>query len=115
MITGWIESPIVRLQSWTPDLASVVVEHRLEDFEPGQFVNLGIDSGGRRVKRAYSLASAPGEQAEDFVVLVDDGLLTRPLFDKQVGDRVLLLPRAAGYFTLRWVPDAEVLWMVRYW
>lgn len=112
MSVGWIEAPIARVHPWADGLISVVFDYRLDDFEAGQFVNLGVDVEGRRTKRAYSLASAPGEDAEFFVVRVDDGVLTSRLFERTVGDTMLLLPKAAGFFTLRWVPDAEVLWMV---
>lgn len=87
----------------------------LPDFEPGQFCQLGIpgvlDDKGRPVKRAYSLASAPGlDHVELYVKLVDDGTFTRRLWEVSVGDELWLDEAIRGHFTLEPVPaDKDVV------
>lgn len=97
---------------------------RVPEFEPGQFAVLalppppearqGPDKRRRLIRRAYSIASAPGvsDYLEFYIVLVDDGTLTPMLWTAGPGDRLWLDPRIAGKFTLRDVPADRDLVMV---
>ena len=76
-------------------------------FLPGQYATLGIQNAeGKLVRRAYSVASAPGDAyAADgvlrfYVVRVDEGALTPSLFGLSVGDELFLSPRLGGHFVL---------------
>lgn len=81
-------------------------------FKPGQFANLGLDVNGERVRRSYSIASASGAPLEFFVTVVEEGLLTPPMFQLNVGDSIFMEDRAVGLLTLDWLPDfAKDLWM----
>jgi ferredoxin--NADP+ reductase len=91
---------------------SLELEARAEPFVPGQFINLGLDIGGSRVKRSYSLASAPGESCEVYLSLVPEGGLTPTLFERGQGEKVWLDDRALGFFTLDHIPAAERAWLV---
>jgi ferredoxin--NADP+ reductase len=91
---------------------SLELEARAEPFVPGQFINLGLDIGGSRVKRSYSLASAPGEPCEVYLSLVPEGGLTPTLFERGQGEKVWLDDRALGFFTLDHIPAAERAWLV---
>ena len=110
-------------REWTDGLATFSVkpdDWALPDFRPGQFANLSLPLGddwdtesGKAVRRAYSIASSPGEEQLDFFIRrVDDGELTPKLFNKKVGDRVFLDERIAGHFTLEGAQDAEDLVLV---
>jgi ferredoxin-NADP reductase len=69
-------------KDYTEDLWSIRIqpEQRLE-FKAGQYATLGIEEGGRRVERAYSICSSPLEdQIEFFFELVREGQLTPPLY-----------------------------------
>lgn len=102
---------------------------RVADFTPGQFVTVGLPRGapgqlaavrpvraGRvpLVKRAYSIASSPGEadSYELLVVLVAGGKLTPKLWTLNVGDRLWVDEEAKGEFTLDGVPEGRDLVMV---
>lgn len=111
-MTGLIEAKISSRRDWAPGLATIGVDAHIEDFRPGQFLNLGLELGGELVRRAYSLASAPGSPPEFFLNEVQEGRLTPALFRLQIGDRVLLESKPQGFFSLDWVPAAEELWMV---
>jgi ferredoxin--NADP+ reductase len=91
---------------------SLELEARAEPFVPGQFINLGLDIGGSRLKRSYSLASAPGSACELYLSLVPGGGLTPALFERAPGDAVWLDDRALGFFTLQHIPAAERAWLV---
>ncbi|QDU68265.1 ferredoxin--NADP reductase [Engelhardtia mirabilis] len=87
------------------------------EFEPGQFVNLGLpprraeDESGQTglVKRPYSIASAPKDAEIEFIIrVVDGGALTPLLMELQVDDRVWMEERAIGKFTLAMLPDEPV-------
>ncbi|BAM03872.1 ferredoxin--NADP reductase [Phycisphaera mikurensis] len=76
-------------------------------FLPGQYATLGIENAaGKLVRRAYSVASAPGAAYDAdgvlhfYVVKVDGGALTPSLFDLRVGDELFLSPRLGGHFVL---------------
>ena len=108
---------------WTEGLATFSVRPdgwTLPDFRPGQFANLSLPLGddwdsesGKVVRRAYSIASCPGDDHLDFFIRrVDDGELTPKLFNAQVGDGVYLDERIAGHFTLDGAQDAEDLILV---
>jgi ferredoxin--NADP+ reductase len=112
MTSGWIEAPIVHRHEWCPGLMTIRLSARLDDFEPGQFVNLTTDVADDSLRRPYSLASAPGAEPEFYVTRVEDGTLTPKLFDLPLGKTVLIERKAQGFFTLEYVPDAAELWLV---
>jgi len=61
------------------------------DFEPGQYLTIGLESDGKLVQRPYSTASSPLDAADgyDFYVrLVEGGLFTPLLWRLQPGDRM---------------------------
>jgi ferredoxin-NADP reductase len=70
------------------------------DFEPGQYLALGLELDGRPLQRPYSTASARGEtDALEFLIrLVPDGALTPRLWPLRAGSRVRL-GRPRGIFT----------------
>jgi ferredoxin/flavodoxin---NADP+ reductase len=108
----WIETKITRRTDWADGLISLELEAAASPFIPGQFINLGLDLDGNRVKRSYSLASVPGEPCEVYLALVSGGALTPPLFERGAGDAVWLDDRALGFFTLEHVPAAERVWLL---
>lgn len=70
-------------------------------FTPGQWVSLFADIAGKKITRAYSLASLPeGNSFEICLNLVPDGLFTPHLFSLQPGQAVSM-KGPVGNFTLR--------------
>ncbi len=69
-------------------------------FIPGQFVFIHADINGEKVKRAYSIASAPNENLELTIELTPGGKLTPYLHDSlKIGDS-LEISEPIGKFTL---------------
>ena len=99
---------------------------RIPDFEPGQFITLGLlleeaqPSGPaspartRSVRRPYSIASSNQgvDYLEFLIILVERGRLTTRLWQVEEGGRVWLDQRVHGDFTLRGVPSDTDLVMV---
>ncbi|MCB9797551.1 MAG: ferredoxin--NADP reductase [Alphaproteobacteria bacterium] len=109
----WIRHTLSRRQDWSEGLATFHLEGEVPEFKSGQFLRVGLDIGeDKPLSRPYSVASAPDGHLEFFIVLVEGGALTTPLFELAEGDEVLVHPRAGGVFTLDWVPDAEAIWLV---
>jgi len=95
----------------------------LPEFEPGQYVSLGLYGSALRstlaererltpepeklIRRPYSIASSPEnrEFLEFYVNLVPTGVLTPRLFNIGVGDRIWLGSKVSGSFTLKSVPE----------
>lgn len=70
-------------------------------FIPGQYATLGIEEGGKRVERPYSIVSSPAEdEVEFFFELVPDGALTPLLHKMQPGDHLLMRKAPKGRFSL---------------
>jgi ferredoxin/flavodoxin---NADP+ reductase len=108
---AWVESRIVRRHVWADGLISLTVDVTVAPFVAGQYVNLGLDLSGTRVKRCYSLASGAGERSEFYLSLVPGGAFTPALFELRVGDALWIDDRPLGFFTLQHVPRARHLWL----
>jgi ferredoxin-NADP reductase len=79
------------------------------EFVPGQFVSLSSVVNGKKITRAYSIASAPaGNLFELCLNRVIEGKLSPLLFDMQVGDTIEF-QGPLGYFVLRHPPNDTVM------
>lgn len=111
--TGFGEAQVLARRDWADGLFSITLNVHDLVFEAGQFVNLALDVGEARVRRSYSIASAPGAALEFYVTRVEGGVLTPRLSELQPGDPVWVEARPAGFFTLSWLPEsAKELWML---
>jgi ferredoxin--NADP+ reductase len=111
-MSGYVAGKIAARRVWAPGLVSLTIDAPIEPFAPGQFVNLGLELGGRLVRRSYSLASAPLAQPEFYLTALESGELSPALLDLDVGAELLVDPKPQGFFTLDWVPEAAELWML---
>ena len=77
------------------------------DFEPGQYLTIGVESDGKLVQRPYSTASSPLDAAdgyEFYVRLVEGGMFTPLLWRLQPGAR-MSMKGPKGKFVL--LPDDD--------
>ena len=100
------------------DLSSTLAIFRFEleggvpSFEPGQFIPLGIESAGRTVWRAYSIASPP--EVTDYVELYIrcmevpvKGHFTSELWRMELGGTVLWKPPRGRFTIVEHLPDGS--------
>jgi ferredoxin-NADP reductase len=78
-------------------------------FVPGQFVSVNEVINGKKITRAYSIASAPSDtnRFELCLNLVHEGLLSPRLFEMKAGDAMEIRP-PLGMFVLRNPPRESV-------
>lgn len=113
MALKFCEGVVTHKRVWAPGLFTKRIKvDGVLPFEPGQFLQVGIENEGSTIYRPYSVASPHGKELEFYIVTVDDGELTPHLWASEVGDRILVSERAAGRFTLEKTPVAENLWLV---
>jgi ferredoxin-NADP reductase len=95
---------LVAREDITPALALFRVAYDQDpvDFEPGQYLTIGVESDGKMIQRPYSIASSPLDKDqgyEYYIRLVEGGLFTPLLWRLQVGQRMRSIgPK--GKFTL---------------
>ncbi len=79
--------------------------HRF-DFRPGQFISLDIDLDGQKVRRPYSIASAPrDDNGFDLCLnMLPEGRVSSWLFHLKPGDKIGF-SGPFGFFALREPPD----------
>lgn len=111
---AWTSARVTARQEWTDGLVTLQISLSL-DFAAGQFVALGLpDERAKdgRLHRLFSIASAPGEPLEFFIVRVDEGALSPRLDALEVGEELFVHTEPKGVFTLDRVPDARNLWLL---
>lgn len=109
---NWLTARVAERHQWNHRLCSLKLELKLPEFEAGQFISLGLEIDGKVVVRPYSLVNPPGAAyPEVFFNRVDQGTLSRHLFNAQPGERLICGPRAGGFFVLSQVPAAQQLWL----
>lgn len=111
-MAGWIDAEVVELKQWTQRLFSIRLEAQVAPFKAGQFNRLSAFIDGERVARPYSYVNSPSQRPLDFYfITVPEGPLTNHMVTLGPGDRLQIMDRANGFFTIDEVPDADVLWM----
>ncbi len=104
---------VVGKRIWSNGLFTLQVDvSGVEPFEPGQYLQLGVQRPEKHLHRPYSVASPHGKVLEFFIVRVDDGRLTPTLWSLTVGDTVDVSTKGIGSFTLSHVKDREDLWLI---
>jgi len=98
----FFQARVTKRVEFAPDLWMFRIQPGGEfKFLPGQYATLGVEDGGRRFERPYSIASAPWEdEVEFFFELVPEGALTPKLYKLQPGDTLLMRKAPKGRFTL---------------
>jgi len=82
-------------------------------FESGQFVMLGLQTAGKPLLRAYSIASAHyADELEFYSIKVQDGPLTSKLQHVKVGDEVLVGKKPTGTLVLDGLRPGKTLYLV---
>ena len=108
----FLKTQVIMQSEWAPGLVTIQLKDSLPAFLPGQFAQLGLDIAGKRVRRSYSISSAPGEAPEFFISEVKNGELSPSLVEGGQSGSLFLDPEPLGYFTLNEVPDCDTLWLV---
>lgn len=112
-MTQWAEGRVINLRQWTEELYSLQAKAEIAPFIAGQFTRVAKDIDGEIIARPYSFVNAPDDPVLEFYfITVPKGPLTHELIHLRPGDTILVAPRAAGFFILKELPDAERLWML---
>ena len=103
---------VLSRRDWAPGLFSLVLDEQVP-MKAGQFVTVGLaPQGDRHTRRAYSVASAPGQPLELLVVEVEDGRVSPMLAHAKPGDTLFVSDRGKGLFTLDDLPRRRDLWLI---
>jgi ferredoxin--NADP+ reductase len=94
---------VTRVHHWNDRLFSFATTRDASlRFENGHFVMVGLEVSGRRVARAYSIASANHEeQLEFYSIKVPGGRFTPHLQQIREGDPVLISAKPTGTLVIR--------------
>lgn len=109
-----MQAKLIERVEIAPGLGSFVFEAQDGDrfeFTPGQFVSFTAEIGGKRITRAYSIASAPDRATRRFELclnLAPGGIFSPLLFEMHSGDTVEMRP-PLGMFMLRQPPRDSLL------
>jgi ferredoxin/flavodoxin---NADP+ reductase len=112
-MSNWVSAEVRARTDWASNLVTLQLTGPELQFKAGQFANLALDIDGKRVRRSYSIASAPGAAPEFYITRVEGGALTPQLSALTPGSSVWLDSNPVGVFTLDWLPDmARELWLI---
>jgi ferredoxin--NADP+ reductase len=102
-MASYTTEQVTAVHHWSPKLFSFRTTRSASlRFENGQFLMIGLEIGGRRVVRAYSIASANYEdELEFYSIIVPHGPLTSRLQCVQSGDPILVSSKPTGTLVLR--------------
>ena len=82
-------------------------------FKNGHFTMIGLETDGKPLMRAYSIASANYEEELEFYsIKVQDGPLTSRLQKIQVGDEILVSRKPTGTLILDNLLPGKNLWLI---
>lgn len=113
MALQWISGKVARKHVWSDGLFTLSIHcPGVGPFEPGQFLQVGMQLPEKHLHRPYSVASPHGDVLDFFIVRVDNGELTPRLWKIEEGDSIDVSDRATGGFTLSHMPEAECVWLL---
>ena len=112
-MTGIATEQVISVHHWNDTLFSFrTTRDRGLRFENGHFVMIGLEVDGRRLMRAYSIASPNYEEhLEFFSVKVPNGPLTSRLQNIAVGSEILVSRKPTGTLVLRDLKPGKNLYL----
>ncbi len=113
-MANYTTEQVTRVHHWSDKLFSFrTTRNPSLRFENGQFIMIGLECGGRRIVRAYSIASANYEEELEFYsIKVPNGPLTSRLQLVQPGAPVLVSTKPTGTLVLRDLKPGKRLFML---
>ena len=95
---------IIGIKLETEDVKTFVLENMDETipYKAGQYLTFVFEHGGEEIRRSYSLASSPVLNEPMAITLkrVQNGIISRPLFDHAKEGDTLLTTGAGGFFCI---------------
>ncbi|PKO84528.1 MAG: ferredoxin--NADP(+) reductase [Betaproteobacteria bacterium HGW-Betaproteobacteria-11] len=112
-MTGIATERVISVHHWNDTLFSFrTTRDRGLRFESGHFVMIGLEVDGRRLMRAYSIASPNYEEyLEFFSIKVANGPLTSRLQNIEVGSEILVSRKPTGTLVLRDLKPGKHLYL----
>lgn len=113
MSLQWIAGRVESKKIWSDGLFTLSIHcPGVAPFEPGQFLQIGMQRPEKHLHRPYSVASPHTDVLDFFIVKVDGGALTPLLWDLPLGAPIDVASKAAGSFTLSHTPALKTLWLI---
>ena len=113
MAIEWVCGSLKKRKVWSDGLFTLTIDcPGVSPFEPGQFLQVGMQLPEKHLHRPYSVASPHGDELDFFIVRVQNGELTPRLWDLEVGQSIDVCKKATGSFTLSHTPVAKNLWLL---
>ena len=105
---------VLEVRHWSDKLFSFKVTRRSGlRFENGQFIMLGLETGGRKIVRAYSIASANYEDCLEFYsIKVPHGALTSRLRHIERDSPILVSSKPTGTLVVRDLKAGRRLFLI---
>ncbi len=99
----YVPARVTNVHHWSDKLFSFTTTREPSlRFENGQFIMVALEVDGRKLARAYSIASANYEEELEFYsIKVPNGPLTSRLQNIREGDTILLSSKPTGTLVLR--------------
>lgn len=112
-MTEWVKANVVKIQKWSDSLFSIILRAPILPFVAGQFAKISIQNeDGKNIQRAYSYVNAPSDKnLEFYVTVIPNGKITTKLYNLKPLDTIMISKKSFGFFTLKEVPNCEILWM----
>jgi ferredoxin--NADP+ reductase len=110
----WIDAKVLKIEKWTKNLFSLVLQAPISSFRAGQFTKLAVYDkiNNKKIQRAYSYLNSPNQKnLEFYIVRIENGYLSNILYNLKQEDTILIKKNAFGFFTMDEVPSNKILWM----
>ncbi|QJC29937.1 ferredoxin--NADP(+) reductase [Enterobacteriaceae endosymbiont of Plateumaris sericea] len=113
-MTDWVIGKIKKINYWTKNLFSIILNAKVNHFIPGQFTKLSLIIDGKRIHRAYSYINSPENINHEFYIknIETKGHLTPYLYKLNNNDEIMISKNASGIFTINNINSCKNLWMI---
>lgn len=113
-MSAFAEEEVLSVHHWTDRLFSfTTTRDRALRFSNGHFTMIGLDTDGKKLLRAYSIASPNYEDHLEFLsIKVPDGPLTSRLQHIKVGDKILVGRKPTGTLLIDYLLPGKRLYLL---
>jgi ferredoxin--NADP+ reductase len=113
-MSAFHEEQVLSVHHWTDRLFSfTTTRDRSLRFSNGHFTMIGLEEGGRKLMRAYSIVSPNHEEHLEFLsIKVPDGPLTSRLQHIRPGDRIIVGRKPTGTLLIDYLLPGRRLYLL---